>query len=84
MSPSEHEIVAYVRDLFRNDLGIEVDDLDASFFGELGVDSLAFLNVVFSLEKRYGFKFANDAIPDFVTCRALAGAVLERLPAAGR
>jgi acyl carrier protein len=75
MNLALNEIKATVREVFLADLGIEIEQDEQNFFLELGVDSLAYLNVIARLEKLYAIKFANEALPDFQTCNLLAGAI---------
>jgi len=68
-----------IRDSIKRYLGVELASDDQHFFAEAMVDSLAFLNVVAAIERKYGIKFANDALPDYNTCARLAAAASELL-----
>lgn len=71
----------FVAESFRDDLGIVLPSGEADFFEELGVDSLAYLNVISRVERRFGVHFELEVLPLLRTRDALAGAVLERIGA---
>jgi len=57
-----------VCDIVAQCLALERDEVspDASLFADLGADSLDFLDLIFSLEERFGLRF-RDSEFDFVT-----------------
>jgi len=73
------EVKQEIRDTIRLKLGVVLASDDQHFFSEAGVDSLAFLNVVQSLEKKYAVKFRNDTLPDLSNCNLLATALVDLL-----
>lgn len=68
-----------IRETIKQYLGIDLANDDQHFFSEAGVDSLAFLNVVAAIERKYRIKFANEALPGYDTCSRLAAAAAELL-----
>jgi acyl carrier protein len=71
------EISQSIHKSIKQYLGVELRSDDEHIFAEAKVDSLAFLNVIASIERQYGVKFANDALPNYHTCAQLAAAVAE-------
>lgn len=77
------EVKREIRERIRLALGVTLGTDEQHFFTEAGVDSLAFLNIVQWLEKKYEIRFVNDSLPELVTCNLLAAKVME-LSAQGR
>lgn len=75
MSTALNGIKETIREVFLSDLGIEISNDEENFFFELGVDSMAYLNVISRLEKRFTIKFANEELPNFQTCNILTEAI---------
>jgi len=71
------EVKRDIRDRIKLALGVTLTQDEQDFFKEAGVDSLAFLNVVQGLERKYAIKFDNDILPDLSTCSRLAANVVE-------
>ncbi|WP_394834234.1 acyl carrier protein [Pendulispora rubella] len=72
-----------IRESIKLYLGVELASDDQHFFAEAGVDSLAFLNVVSAIERKYAIKFSNEALPDYDTCARLARAASDLLERKG-
>jgi acyl carrier protein len=75
-----------IQERIKQTLGVELTNDEQHFFLDAGIDSLAFLNVVQALEKKYVIKFNNDTLPDLANCSLLATALVdlvERKRAAG-
>lgn len=55
-------IIAKVNEVFVEDFEIEVDALtpDAQIFQELGLDSLDVVDLIVSLQKKFGVNFRSD------------------------
>lgn len=55
--------------LIAEQLYIEVDDVkeDSSFMGDLGADSLDVVQMLISMEREFGVKFADDEIVSIKT-----------------
>ncbi len=73
------EVKREIRQRIKLALGVELATDDQNFFLEAGIDSLAFLNVVQALEKKYAVKFKNDELPDLANCSLLAAAIVQLL-----
>jgi acyl carrier protein len=71
------EVKQNIREKFKRALGVDLKNDEQHFFVEAGVDSLAFLNLVKTLEKEYEIKFPNDMLPDLANCALLAAAVVD-------
>lgn len=71
------EISQTIRKSIKQYLGVELESDEQHLFADAKVDSLAFLNVIASIERQYRVKFANDALPNYHTCGQLAAAVAE-------
>ena len=56
MAPTESEIFDKVREALVDALGVEDDEVtpDATLVGDLGAESIDFLDIVFRLEKTFG------------------------------
>ena len=58
MAPTESEIFEKVREALVDALGVEDDEVkpDATLVGDLGAESIDFLDIVFRLEKTFGIE----------------------------
>lgn len=68
-SPSRDEIFAKVQEVLVDALGVDDDEVkpQASLVKDLGAESIDFLDIVFQLEKAFGFKVAaGELFPDNV------------------
>ena len=77
------DLSSTIRDAIKRNLGVELTSDDQHFFAEAGLDSLAFLNVVQTIEKKYAIKFKNDALPDLTSCSRLTAAAARLLESKG-
>ena len=92
--PSQEEIFEKVRDVLVDALGVDDDEvtMESTLIGDLGAESIDFLDIVFQLEQAFGFKIQQGELfpenvtqdPEFVqdgkvTAKGLA-ALKERLP----
>ena len=92
MAPSDDQVYAKVRDVLGDALGVDDEEvsLDATLQGDLGAESIDFLDIVFRLEKAFSIKiprgelFPDDILnnPDYVDGDSMTPAGLERLMAA--
>lgn len=92
MAPSVDQVYAKVRDVLGDALGVDDEEvsLDATLQGDLGAESIDFLDIVFRLEKAFSIKiprgelFPDDILnnPDYVDGDSMTPAGLERLRAA--
>ena len=92
MAPSVDQVYAKVRDVLGDALGVDDEEvsLDATLQGDLGAESIDFLDIVFRLEKAFSIKiprgelFPDDILnnPDYVDGDSMTPAGLERLMAA--
>jgi acyl carrier protein len=73
------QVKGEIRETIKQALGVEVSTDEQHFFMEAGIDSLAFLNVVQRLEKKFPVKFANETLPDLTNCTLMATALLDLL-----
>lgn len=78
MAMSRDEIFEQVQEVLVDALGLDEDEItpDASLMGDLGAESIDFLDIVFRLEKAFGIKvpreelFPAEAVlnnPDYVS-----------------
>ena len=78
MAMSRDEILRQVQEVLVDALGIDEDEAaaDASLMGDLGAESIDFLDIVFRLEKVFGIKIPREELfpienmmtnPDFVS-----------------
>ena len=91
-APSREEIFSRVRDVLSDALGVDADEVapEATLQGDLGAESIDFLDIVFRLEKAFGIKipkgelFPDDVVsnPEFVDGDRVTPLGLERLKAA--
>jgi acyl carrier protein len=92
MAPSHNEVFAKVRDILSDALGVDDDEVlpEATLQGDLGAESIDFLDIVFRLEKVFSIKipkgelFPDDILnnPDYVEDNKMTAAGLEKLKAA--
>ena len=92
MSPNQAEVFAKVRDVLSDALGVDEDEvsLGATLQGDLGAESIDFLDIVFRLEMAFAIKihkgelFADEVLnnPDFVEGDRVTPTGLEKLKAA--
>jgi len=75
-TPSKEEIFGRVRETLVEALSVEEDEVteDATLTGDLGAESIDFLDIVFRLEKTFGIKIPQEELiprdilsnPDYV------------------
>jgi len=92
MAASRDEVFSKVRDVLTDALGVEQDEvsLEATLQGDLGAESIDFLDIVFRLEKAFGIKipkgelFPDDVLnnPEYVEGDRITAAGIQRLKAA--
>ena len=92
MAPSRDDVFAKVRDVLSDALGVDEEEVvsEATLQGDLGAESIDFLDIVFRLEKEFSIKipkgelFPDDILnnPDYVDGDRMTPAGLERLTAA--
>ncbi|RMF84156.1 MAG: acyl carrier protein [Planctomycetota bacterium] len=86
---TREEIFDKVREILVEALSVDEDEVteDATLTGDLGAESIDFLDIVFRLEKAFGIKIPQEELmnreilsnPDYVTDRKLNAAGLEAL-----
>jgi len=92
MAPSRDEVYSKVRDVLSDALGVDDDEVtpESTLQGDLGAESIDFLDIVFRLEKAFGIKipkgelFPDDILsnPDYVEGDRMTPVGLERLKTA--
>lgn len=92
MAPSRDEVFTTVRDVLSDALGVDHEEVsdESTLQGDLGAESIDFLDIVFRLEKAFSIKipkgelFPEDALnnPEFLNGDKLTPAGLETLKAA--
>jgi acyl carrier protein len=92
MATSRDEVFEKVRDVLTDALGVDDDEVtpEATLQGDLGAESIDFLDIVFRLEKAFGIKipkgelFPDDLMnnPEYVDKDRITPAGLEKLKAA--
>jgi len=92
MASSRDEVFAKVRDVLSDALGVDDDEVvpEATLQGDLGAESIDFLDIVFRLEKEFSIKipkgelFPDDIMnnPDYVQEDKMTPSGLERLKSA--
>jgi len=92
MAPSRDEVFDKVRDVLSDALGVDADEVSpqATLQGDLGAESIDFLDIVFRLEKAFSIKipkgelFPDDILnnPEFVDGDKMTTKGLARLKAA--
>lgn len=88
-TPSRDEIFAKVRQTLVEALSVEEEEVteDATLTGDLGAESIDFLDIVFRLEKTFGIKIPQEELmprdilsnPDFVQNKKLNEAGIQAL-----
>ena len=87
---SRDEIFQEVQEVLVDALGVDDDEVanDATLMGDLGAESIDFLDIVFRLEKAFGIKIAREELfpienllnnPDFVNDGKLTEAGLAEM-----
>ncbi len=77
MAMSRDEIIQHVQEVLIDALGVDDDEvtIEATLMGDLGAESIDFLDIVFRLEKAFGIKIPREELfpaenlmnnPDFV------------------
>ena len=92
MAPSRDELIAQIRDVLGDALGVDEEEVvpEATLQGDLGAESIDFLDIVFRLEKAFSIKipkgelFPDDILnnPEYVQDDRMTPAGLEKLKAA--
>lgn len=92
MAPNREAVFLKVRDVLTDALGVDEDEvsMDATLQGDLGAESIDFLDIVFRLEKEFDIKipkgelFPDDILsnPEYVEGDKLTPIGLEKLKAA--
>ena len=92
MSPSREEVFVKVRDVLADALGVDEEEVspEATLQGDLGAESIDFLDIVFRLEKAFAIKipkgelFPDDLLnnPEYVHGERMTPAGLARLKSA--
>jgi len=92
MASSRDEVFVKVRDVLTEALGVDEDEVlpEATLQGDLGAESIDFLDIVFRLEKAFSIKipkgelFPDDILnnPDYVEGDRMTEAGLQRLKSA--
>ena len=91
MAPSRDEVFGKIRDVLSDALGVDDDEVrpEATLQGDLGAESIDFLDIVFRLEKEFSIKipkgelFPDDILnnPDYVDGDRVTPAGIEKLKA---
>lgn len=91
MALTRDEVFDKIREVLTEALGVDDEDVqaDATLQGDLGAESIDFLDIVFRLEKEFSIKipkgelFPDDLLnnPDYVNGDQITPAGLERLKA---
>ena len=89
MASRRDEVFSKVRDVLSDALGVDDDEVvaEATLQGDLGAESIDFLDIVFRLEKEFGISIAKGELfpddilnkPDYVDGDQLTSAGLEKL-----
>lgn len=90
MAMSRDEIFAEVQEVLVDALGLDDDEItpEATLMGDLGAESIDFLDIVFRLEKSFGIKMPREELfpaenvlsnPDFISGGKLTDAGLAEL-----
>jgi len=73
MAPNEDEVFEKVKDALVDALGVDDDEVtaDATMVGDLGAESIDFLDIVFKLEKAFDIQIPRDELfPDDILTNA--------------
>jgi acyl carrier protein len=91
MAPSRDEVFEKIRNVLSDALGVDDDEVvpEATLQGDLGAESIDFLDIVFRLEKEFSIKipkgelFPDDVLnnPDYVEGDKMTPAGLQKLTA---
>ncbi|HNQ23632.1 MAG TPA: acyl carrier protein [Phycisphaerae bacterium] len=91
MAPSRDEVFKQVQEVLSDALGVDTDEvtLEATLQGDLGAESIDFLDIVFRLEKAFSIKIPKGELfpdgllsnPDYVAGDRLTAAGLAELKA---
>ena len=90
MAMSREEIVRQVQEILVDALGVDDDEVtaEATLMGDLGAESIDFLDIVFRLEKAFSIKIPREELfpaeslmnnPDFVSNGKLTEAGLKEI-----
>ncbi len=90
MAMSRDEIFGEVQEVLVDALGVDDDEVtnEATLMGDLGAESIDFLDIVFRLEKAFGIKIAREELfpveslmnnPEFVNSGKLTETGLEEI-----
>ncbi|RME41238.1 MAG: acyl carrier protein [Planctomycetota bacterium] len=89
MAPSRDEVFAKVRDVLTDALGVDEEEVrpEATLQGDLGAESIDYLDIVFRLEKEFSIKipkgelFPDDILnnPEYVADGKITPAGIARL-----
>ncbi|MCH8854433.1 MAG: acyl carrier protein [Planctomycetes bacterium] len=92
MTANREEVFSKVRDLLTDALGVDDDEVvpGATLQGDLGAESIDFLDIIFRLEKEFSIKipkgelFPDDILsdPEYIDGDKMTPAGLEKLKAA--
>ncbi len=91
MAPSRDELFTQIRDVLGDALGVDEEEVvpEATLQGDLGAESIDFLDIVFRLEKAFSIKipkgelFPDDILnnPEYVQDDRMTPAGLDKLKA---
>jgi len=91
MAPSRDELFSQIRDVLGDALGVDEEEVvpESTLQGDLGAESIDFLDIVFRLEKAFSIKipkgelFPDDILnnPEYVQDDRMTPAGLEKLKA---
>lgn len=73
MAPNEDEVFEKVKDALVDALGVDDDEVtaEATMVGDLGAESIDFLDIVFKLEKSFDIQIPRDELfPDDILTNA--------------
>jgi len=78
---NKSEIVAKVRSIFHEKLGVEESTLvpNASFSNDLGLDSLDVFETFMALEKEFGIKIADEDAEKLTTVGSVTNYIVSRV-----
>ncbi|MFH1370958.1 MAG: acyl carrier protein [Planctomycetota bacterium] len=64
MAADKEQVFAQVRDVLVDALGVDEEEVigDATLMGDLGAESIDFLDIVFRLEKAFGIKIPREEL----------------------
>ena len=92
MAPSREQLFLKIRDVLSDALGVDEDEVspDATLQGDLGAESIDFLDIVFRLEKEFSIKIPKGELfpdeilnnPEYVEGDRMTPVGLETLKAA--